>query len=282
MAQPNIAPAKKPAQSSSTSNSSKNAWFAPAVILGAFVLAEVVFHFVLGAASNFEGGDPLKGHPIGGNMSGTVYKGGFIVPLLMTMFICVVVFSIERYLTLRAANGSGSLVDFLKRIKVALEANNVDSAIAECGKQKGSVANIVLSGLMKYKEMSSNTELERDQKVAAIQQEVEEATALEMPMLNQNMPIISTIASVGTLVALLGTVIGMIKAFSALATSGAPDPVALSTGISEALINTALGIGTSALAIIVYNFFTAKIDGLSYKIDEAAFSMTQSFVAHNK
>ena len=135
---------------------------------------------------------------------------------------------------------------------------------------------------MKYKEMSSNTELERDQKVAAIQQEVEEATALEMPMLNQNMPIISTIASVGTLVALLGTVIGMIKAFSALATSGAPDPVALSTGISEALINTALGIGTSALAIIVYNFFTAKIDGLSYKIDEAAFSMTQSFVAHNK
>ena len=225
MAQPNIAPAKK--QDQSTSNSSKNAWFAPAVIVGAFVLAELVFHFILGAASNFEGNDPLKGHPIGGNMSGTVYKGGFIVPLLMTMFICVVVFSIERYLTLNAANGKGALTDFLKRIKVALEGNNVDSAISECDKQKGSVANIVRSGLMKYKEMSSNTELERDQKVAAIQQEVEEATALEMPMLHQNMPIISTIASVGTLVALLGTVIGMIKAFSALATSGAPDPVAL-------------------------------------------------------
>ena len=96
------------------------------------------------------------------------------------------------------------------------------------------------------------------------------------------MPILSTIGSIGTLIALLGTVIGMIKAFSALASSGAPDAVALSTGISEALINTALGIGTSAFAIIFYNFFTTKIDGLSYRIDEAAFSMTQSFVSHNK
>ena len=130
MAQPNIAPAKKQAQSSSTSNSSKNAWFAPAVIVGAFILAELVFHFVLGAASNFEGGDPLKGHPIGGNMSGTVYKGGFIVPLLMTMFICVVVFSIERYLTLNAANGKGALTDFYISQRFDLKYTDLNLLIA--------------------------------------------------------------------------------------------------------------------------------------------------------
>lgn len=91
--------------------------------------------------------------------------------------------------------------------------------------------------------------------------------------------ILATFASVATLMGLLGTVLGMIRAFSAIATAGAPDAVALSTGISEALINTALGIGTSALAIISYNYFTTKIDGLTYGIDEAGFSIAQSFAA---
>jgi biopolymer transport protein ExbB len=279
MAKANVAAS---ATQQSTGASENNVWFAPAVIVIAFIVAQLVFKFVMGDGSNFEGGDPVKGHPINANILGTIYKGGFIVPLLMMLFICVVVFSIERYLTLRAAEGKGALPAFLKRIKAALETNNVDSAIAECDKQKGSVANIVRSGLMKYKEMTGSSDMDRDQKVASIQQDIEEATALEMPMLEQNMPILSTIGSIGTLIALLGTVIGMIKAFSALASSGAPDAVALSTGISEALINTALGIGTSAFAIIVYNFFTAKIDGLSYRIDEASFSIGQSFVAHNK
>jgi biopolymer transport protein ExbB len=88
--------------------------------------------------------------------------------------------------------------------------------------------------------------------------------------------------SVATLVALLGTVLGMIKAFSALATAGAPDPVALANGISEALINTALGIGTAALAIIFYNFFTTKIDALTYAIDECSFSIANTFAAKHK
>ena len=264
----------------STGSMSSSALFAPAIIIGAFVVAQVVFHFVMGDGSNFEGGDPIKGHPHG--ILGTIYKGGFIVPLLITLFICVIVFSIERYLTLLAAEGKGAVPEFLKRVKASLEANNVDAAIGECDKQRGSVANIVRGGLVKYKEMAGATDLDRDQKVAAIQQELEESTALEMPILERNMPVLSTIGSIGTLIALLGTVIGMIKAFSALASSGAPDAVALSTGISEALINTALGIGTSALAIIMYNFFTTKIDKLSYRIDEAAFSMTQSFISHNK
>ena len=95
----------------------------------------------------------------------------------------------------------------------------------------------------------------KDQKVIAIQKEVEEATSLELPMLEKNLVFLATIASVATLVGLLGTVIGMIKAFAALAIAGNPDATALATGISEALINTATGISTSALAIIAYNFF---------------------------
>ena len=123
-------------------------------------------------------------------------------------------------------------------------------------------------------------ELNRDQKVISIKQEIEEATSLELPMLEQNLVIIATIASIATLMGLLGTVLGMIKAFAALATAGAPDAVALASGISEALINTALGISTSALAIISYNYFTTKIDKLTYSIDEAGVAIVQNFAAN--
>jgi biopolymer transport protein ExbB len=103
-----------------------------------------------------------------------------------------------------------------------------------------------------------------------------------MPMLEKNLVIIATIASIATLMGLLGTVFGMISAFSALANAGAPDAVGLANGISEALINTAMGIGTSALAIVFYNYFTSAIDGLTYGIDEASYSIVQNFTAQNK
>ena len=159
--------------------------------------------------------------------------------------------------------------------------NDITGAIAACDQQKGSVANVVRAGLVKYQEMSRDRYLEKDQKVLAIQKEIEESTALELPMLEKNLVIISTLASIATLVGLIGTVLGMIKAFSALAQGGAPDAVGLANGISEALINTALGITGSALAIVAYNFFTSKIDELTYSIDEAGFSIIQTFSAQH-
>src|SRR5678815_5487108 len=98
-------------------------------------------------------------------------------------------------------------------------------------------------------------------------------------MLQKNLVFLSTITSVGTLVALLGTVIGMIRSFSALGAEGGGNAGALAIGISEALYNTALGIGTSALALIMYNVFTTKIDSITYGIDESGFTLTQSFAS---
>ena len=114
----------------------------------------------------------------------------------------------------------------------------------------------------------------------AIQKEVEEATSLELPMLEKNLVFLSTIASVATLLGLLGTVLGMIRAFGNLGGDGGGAAAEqLSVGISEALYNTALGIGTSAVAIIMYNIFTTKIDGITYGIDESGFTLTQSFAS---
>jgi len=243
-----------------------------------------IYMFVLGNPSNFEGGDP-KNHPVAegvGHVLGLVYKGGFIVPILLSLVLMSITFSIERFLTINKASGKGSAESFVRKVKAHLVSGNIDAAIKECDAQKGSVANVVKSALHKYSEMEHTQGLDKDQKVLAIQKEIEESVSLELPMLEKNLVIIATMASVSTLVALLGTVLGMIKAFSAMSSGGAPDSAQLALGISEALINTALGIGTSAIAIVMYNYFTTNIDSITYAIDESGFTLTQSFAANHK
>ena len=252
--------------------------FSLLVVPIALAVALLLYFFVLGAPGNFVGGDPHN-NPKDGNMLATIYKGGVIVPILLTAALTVLTFIIERFLTIFRAKGSGAVDPFLKKVKYLLESGDVENAIRECDKQKGSVANVVRAGLTKYREMEGATSMDKDQKVLAIQKELEEATSLELPMLEKNLVFLATIASVATLMGLFGTVLGMIRAFAALATAGSPDAVALANGISEALINTALGIGTSAVAIIMYNYFTTQIDGLTYRIDEAGYSIAQTFAS---
>jgi biopolymer transport protein ExbB len=259
-------------------------WIAPLVCI---ILGYVLWRFVIGADANFTAPDKAGGfwpnhQGPKGNIS-RMYEGGIIVPVLIGCMLIVITFVIERLLTVTKAAGKGSITEFIRKVQFHLANKDVDKAIAECDRQKGSVGNVMKAGLRKYKEMIVNTELDTDQKVLNIQKEVEEATALELPMLEKNLVFLSTIASVATLLGLLGTVVGMIKSFSALGESGGGEAAQkLSQGISEALYNTALGIGTSALAIIMYNVFTTRIDGITYGIDESGFTLTQSFAANYK
>ena len=251
------------------------------VILACLVIAILIFHFVFGNPSNFMNNDP-NNHPLPGNLLGTIYKGGIIVPIIQTLLLTVIALSVERFFAIKSAHGKGNLVKFVRSVKETLAKGDIKAAQELCNKQKGSVANVVLSALKKYDEMDKDDTLAKDQKLVAIQKEIEEATALELPMLEQNLPIIATITTLGTLMGLLGTVIGMIRSFAALANAGARDSIALSQGISEALINTAFGILTGALAVISYNYFTSKIDKITYSIDEVGFSIVQTFAATHK
>jgi biopolymer transport protein ExbB len=269
----------KPTTTVKTESSSASGMFATLTIPLCIVTTVLIFFFILAHPSHFKGGDVAAGEPT--DVFGIVYRGGYLVPLVMAYVLMVIVFSIERFIVIGKASGTSSIDAFVKRIQANLNAGNIDAAAAECDKQKGSVANVIKSGLKKYKEMESETTLDTDQKTMAIQKDIEEATALEMPMLEQNLTIIATLVSIGTLTGLLGTVIGMIKAFAELAGSGA-NTSALSAAISEALVNTALGIGTSALSIVMYNVFTSKIDGLTYAIDETGFSIVSTFAATHK
>lgn len=251
------------------------------VIICCFILAICIYHFLFGNPANFMNNDP-NNHPLPGHLLGTIYKGGVIVPVIQTLLLTVIALSVERYFAIRSAFGKGSLVKFVSNIKEALSAGNMQKAQEICDKQRGSVANVVTSTLRKYEEMDKDATLAKDQKLLAIQKELEEATALELPMMEQNLPIIGTITTLGTLMGLLGTVIGMIRSFAALAAGGSADSMALSQGISEALINTAFGILTGALAVISYNYYTNKIDKLTYSLDEVGFSIVQTFAATHK
>ena len=237
----------------------------PAFILPILLIVGVaIYIFVLGSPNNFKEDARIAGqasvafadldakelHP--SSFMGIIYMGGPIVPILITFMITVIVFSFERFFVLRKASGAGNLDNFVVKVRSLLNQNRVDEALEECDRQQGSVGNVVKEGLTTYKALAHDTSLNKEQKMVALNKAIEEATTLEMPMLEKNMMILSTLGTVATLVALLGTVIGMIKAFFALGSGGGtPDAAALSIGISEALINTALGIGTSAIAIIL-------------------------------
>ncbi len=269
------APQKPAAAKNAGFKGIKAAWV---VMVVCFVIAFCFYKFVLGNPSNFQGGDPAN-QPIQGNLLGTMYKGGFMVPIILTCLLTDFALIIERFFALRTAFGKTSLVKFVAGIKEALAANDLAKAQKLCDQQRGSVANVVSATLRKYKEMDADTVLTKEQKVLAIQKELEESTALEMPMLQQNLPILATLTTLGTLFGLFGTVMGMIRSFASLAGEGGTDSAMLSVGISEALVNTASGIATAAFALMGYNYYTNKIDKLTFSLDEVGFTIVQTFSA---
>jgi biopolymer transport protein ExbB len=279
---PTATAAAKPVTSVQTPKKGNSiSWVAPLVCV---ILGFIIWRFIIGNPDNFTKPDLNGGfwpnHEGAKTALSRMYLGGIIVPILIGCLLTVLTFVVERFLTVSKATGSGNINEFIRKVQYHLANKNVDSAIAECDRQKGSVGNVMKAGLRKYKEMITVPELDTEQKVLAIQKEVEEATALELPMLEKNLVFLSTIASVATLLGLLGTVMGMIRSFAALGDSGGGEAASkLSQGISEALYNTALGIGTSAISIIMYNVFTTKIDGITYGIDESGFTLTQSFAS---
>jgi biopolymer transport protein ExbB len=246
------------------------------IVFACLIIAVCFFNFGLGHESNFANNDP-EGHPI--NLMGTIYKGGMVVPVIHTLLLTVIAMSIERIFALSKCIGKEKLAKFLAKIKKDLKELNFDQALKDCDAQKGSIANVVRASVSAYKAVAEDPKLKKEVKIAKIQQAHEEAIAIEMPTLTMNLPLIATIVTLGTLTGLLGTVTGMIKSFQALAAGGGGDSLALSTGISEALINTAFGILTSWVAVIAYNFFTNRIDKISFALDEIGYSIAQTYAA---
>ena len=206
-----------------------------------------------------------------------IVKGGPLVIALITLTIMVTTFIVERMLSLRKAQGRGSLTVFLRNVQQAINTGDIAAAIKACDNQRGSCANILRTGLERYKMLIEEGDVKgQKEMMEEVQHSIEEAMMLEVPLLERNLIALSTIASISTMVGLLGTTIGMIRAFQAMSHAGAPDASQLAVGISEALINTAGGLFAAIAAIIAYNYFVTKVDNFTYMIDEASYSIVQS------
>lgn len=251
----------------------KNAFNLIVVVLS-LAIAFAVYYLVMGDASNFS--DPLTKHiPKPGNVLGTIYTGGFLVAVLMALILISVTFTIERFLSISKARGKANLEEFIKKIQQHLVSNDIEGALAECDRQRGSLANIVRAGLEKYQSVKGDSALDSEKKMLEVKRAIDEATNLETPLLEKNLVMISTVASIATMIGLLGTTLGMIRAFAALGSGGTVSAQQLSTGISEALYNTAFGLVGAVWSIVVYNYFTTKVDNFVYMIDETILSVTE-------
>jgi biopolymer transport protein ExbB len=212
-----------------------------------------------------------------GTIAHSVYQGGPLVVVLIAILLMLMAFVVERFLSLRVAKGNSSVQVFFKNLIGHLQNNDFDSALAACDKQRGTTANVLRAGIERYMRLKDDGELELEKKMAATQAAIEEANALEGPLLERNLIALSTIASIATMVGLLGTTIGMIRAFAATGhtAGGVIDAQALAKGISEALVNTAGGLTSGILGIFFYNFFVNKVDAFNYTTDEATYEVLQ-------
>jgi biopolymer transport protein ExbB len=248
--------------------------FVNILIIGLALVAAILFYSLfLGNPSNFADAD--KHEPL--NALGMIHTGGPLVALLLCFIIMAVVYMIERQLSINKAKGKNDPVVFIKKTIDLLEKSDLDSALAECDKQRGSIANVLRAAITRFKAVENDPNFGPEKKMGEVQRSIDEALNLETPLLEKNLVILSTTASIATMVGLLGTTVGMIRAFRALAESGTVSATQLSIGISEALYNTAGGLIAAVLAIVAYNFFTTKVDGFVYMIDEAILNVTQIF-----
>lgn len=202
-------------------------------------------------------------------------QGGPLVALLIGLLILLFTYVVERFLTLRRAQGAEAHQSFIEKFRKAVLARDFSGAKKICDDQSGVVANILKSGIETYV-IQTQENAAREKKFAALDKAVTDATGRETPLLERNLIVLTTIASIGTMVGLLGTTIGMIRAFQAMGNTGAVDATKLAIGISEALFNTAFGLINAILGIVAHNFYVNKVDQFNYEIDSSALDMKES------
>jgi biopolymer transport protein ExbB len=204
-----------------------------------------------------------------------IRQGG---PLLVVGLIClflVFTFGIERFLVLWRAGGRGSVVKFSRTLKGSLGKGDIAEAIQTAKQQGGSLANVIGAGLERFQSLHGSS-TDRKEVLEGTRRAIEEASSLETPYLERNLSALATLASIATLIGLLGTTIGMIRAFRAMSQAGAPDATQLALGISEALVNTALGLTTAIIGTVLYNYFTTRVDNFNSTMEETSYEVLQT------
>ena len=199
-------------------------------------------------------------------------RGGPLLVLGLTCLFLVITFAVERAIVLARGGGRGGLAAFMGTVKSTIHEGAIERSLEVCKKQGGCLGNVIGAGLERYR-YSRSTGSSRSELLDDTKRAIEEAMSLEGTVLERNLSVLSTIASIATMLGLLGTTIGMIRAFRAMGQAGAPDAIQLAIGISEALVNTALGLTTAMIGIVLYNYFSTRVDNSMSEIEETGFEV---------
>jgi biopolymer transport protein ExbB len=189
-----------------------------------------------------------------------VIKGGpVMVPLLLCSVLALSII-VERCLSLRRHRILK--YDVLQRIEELLRDRKIPEASTLCKRYPSSMTRILLAAILNH-----------DKSRQEIKEIIEDAGRQEIPVLERYLTILGTIASISVLLGLLGTVMGMIRTFNAIAALGYGNPEALASGISEALVATATGLMIAIPTLVLYNFFTSKVDSVVIEMEKNALRM---------
>lgn len=177
-------------------------------------------------------------------------KGGFImIPLAILLVISIYIF-IERYIVIRRADREDAT--FMKRIKDYIHDGEIDSAKLLCKKNGTPYARLILKGISRIGRPMN------DVLVA-----IENTGNLEIANLGKGLTWLATTAAGAPMLGFLGTVIGMVEAFFALANAGSSANISvLAGGIYEALVTTVAGLAVGIVALFAYNALVARINGV--------------------
>jgi len=190
-----------------------------------------------------------------------IYKGGPIMGLIILCSVMAFAVFLERMWHLR--NAKIDTKKFMQNIANKVKNNKVMEALDMCNATKGPIARILKSGIMKY-----------DRQRTDIKEAIEDAGVHEVPLLERNLGVLATIAHISPLLGLLGTVVGMLKAFQVIevkAMSMVPvNPGDLAGGIWEALITTVAGLSVAIPTYVAYNYLVSRVDNFVLDMEKSA------------
>jgi biopolymer transport protein ExbB/biopolymer transport protein TolQ len=212
------------------------------------------------------------------SVMGPVAKFVAFVLVFMSMWSFGV--GIERFYTFSQARKQSKL--YAPQVAKHLKEGRLKDALAVSQSktyQYSHLAKVVLAGLQEYQfQHDAGGALNRDDLVDTVRRAIQRATALTSNDLKKGIPALATIGSTAPFVGLLGTVVGVISAFTGIAATGSGGLGAVSAGISEALVETALGLVVAIPAVWIYNYFTTKLEYFNVEMDNSSSELVDYFI----
>ncbi|MEX1127100.1 MAG: MotA/TolQ/ExbB proton channel family protein [Vicinamibacterales bacterium] len=212
------------------------------------------------------------------NEMGWVAKAIGVVLIIMSMISFGV--AIERIYTFAQARKQSKL--YAPQVAKHLKDGRLKDAIAISSSKNyrySHLAKVVLAGMQEYQfQQESGGSLSREDLVDTVRRAIQRATALTANDLKKGVASLATIGATAPFVGLLGTVVGIINAFQGIAASGSGGLAAVSAGISEALVETALGLVVAIPAVWFYNYLSGRIEYFNVEMDNSSSELLDYFI----